>query len=116
MWSQHHFWVPYLNGAPYSQKVPLLFWMIHAGWLVFGVNDVWPRVLEVLIGAAQLILAQALARRLFPERPWVARATPWLLLALSFAFLFGVQIMYEVLLSVWVLAAFLCLTPTSKRA
>ena len=71
--------VPYINGAPYSQKVPLLFWMIHAGWFVFGVNDIWPRVLEVLIGAAQLILAQMLARRLFPQRPWVARATPWML-------------------------------------
>ncbi|MEO7149027.1 MAG: glycosyltransferase family 39 protein [Rhodanobacteraceae bacterium] len=116
MWSQHHFWVPTLNGAPYSQKAPLLYWMIHAGWWVFGVNDVWPRVREVLIGVAQLILAQTLARRLFPERPWVVRATPWMLLALSFAFLFGLQIMYEVLLSVWVLAAFLCLVPSTRTA
>ena len=115
MWSQHHWLVPWINGAPYSQKVPLLFWMIHAGWFVFGVNDVWPRVLEVLIGAAQLILAQALARRLFPHRPWVARATPWMLAALSFAFLFGLQSMYEVLLSVFVLGALLCLAPTPKR-
>jgi len=117
MWSQHHWLVPWINGAPYSQKVPLLFWMIHAGWFVCGVNDVWPRVLEVLIGAAQLILAQALARRLFSQRPWVvARATPWMLAALSFAFLFGLQIMYEVLLSVFVLGALLCLAPAPKRA
>lgn len=115
MWTHHQFWVPHINGAPYSQKVPLLFWMIHAGWAVFGVNDIWPRVLEVLIGAVQLILAQTLARRLFPERPWVAHATPWMLLALSFAFLFGLQIMYEVLLSVWVLAALLCLAREKPR-
>ncbi|HWG10684.1 MAG TPA: glycosyl transferase [Rhodanobacteraceae bacterium] len=116
MWARHQFWVPYINGAPYSQKVPLLFWMIHAGWLVFGVNDVWPRVLELLIGAAQLILAQRMARRLFPQDPWVTRATPWMLAALSFAFLFGLQIMYEVLLSVWVLGALLCLAPSRGRA
>ena len=116
MWSRQQFWVPFLNGEPYSQKVPLLFWMIHAGWAAFGVNDTWPRVLAVLIGATQLILAQVLARRLFPERPWIARAAPWLLAALSFAFLFDLQIMYEVLLSAWVLAALVCLAPAPHRA
>lgn len=116
MWQGHHFLVPYLNGEPYSHKVPLLFWMIHAGWYVFGVNDIWPRVLEVGFGAVQLVLAATLARRLAPERPWVARATPWMLLALGYAFLFGLQIMYEVLLAVWVLAALLALTPKPHRA
>ncbi|GAP66419.1 PMT family glycosyltransferase, 4-amino-4-deoxy-L-arabinose transferase [Mizugakiibacter sediminis] len=115
MWHHHEFLVPHINGAPYSHKVPLLFWLIHAGWALFGVNDVWPRALEVLIGAAQLVLATALARRLFPERPWIARATPWMLMALSYAFLFDLQIMYEVLLAVWVLAALLCLAPRRDR-
>lgn len=115
MWSHHQFWVPHINGAPYSEKAPLLFWLIHAGWAVFGVNDVWPRVLMVLIGAVQLILAQALARRLFPEHAWIARTTPWLLLALSFGFLYGLQIMYDGLLAVWVLGALLCLVPGPRR-
>ncbi|MDN5923622.1 MAG: glycosyltransferase family 39 protein [Xanthomonadales bacterium] len=116
MWNGHHWIVPYLNGAPYSHKVPLLFWMIHAGWFVFGVNDIWPRVLEVLIGAAQLILVMLLAQRLFAERPWIARTTPWALLGLCYGFMFGLQIMYEVLLAVWVLAALLCLTPRHHRS
>lgn len=115
MWSHHQFWVPHINGAPYAQKAPLLFWMIHAGWAAFGVNDLWPRVLMVLVGAAQLVLAQALARRLFPERAWVARATPWLLLAFAYGFLYGLQIMYDGLLAVWVLAALLCLAPSPRR-
>jgi 4-amino-4-deoxy-L-arabinose transferase-like glycosyltransferase len=116
MWINHQFLVPHINGAPYAQKAPLLFWLIHAGWAVFGVNDIWPRILMVLIGAAQLILAQVLARRLFPERAWVARTTPWLLLALAFGFLYGLQIMYDGLLAVWVLAAALCLVPGRHRA
>ena len=62
------------------------------------------------------MLAATLARRLAPGRPWVARATPWMLLALGYAFLFGLQIMYEVLLAVWVLAALLTLTPKPHRA
>ena len=115
MWTHGHWLVPYNNGAPYSEKAPLLFWMIHAGWFAFGVNDVWPRVLEVVIGGSQLVLLAALARRLFPDRPWVGRAAPWMLLALSYAFLFGLQVMYDVLLAVWALAALLCLTREPSR-
>ena len=116
MWAHHQFLVPHINGVPYAQKAPLLFWLIHAGWAVLGVNDVWPRVLMVLIGAAQLILAQVLARRLFPQHAWVAHTAPWLLLALSFGFLFGLQIMYDGLLAVWVLAALVCLVPAREDA
>ena len=116
MWAHHQWLVPHINGEPYSEKVPLLFWMIHAGWALFGVSDVWPRILEVIFGGTQLVLASVLAARLFPARPWVAKATPWLLMAFAYAFLFGLQIMYEVLLCVWVLAALLCLTPTATRA
>lgn len=116
MWTQGHWLVPHINGQPYSEKAPLLFWLIQSGWFVFGVSDVWPRVLEVLIGGAQLVLVSLLARRLFPSRPWMAKAAPWLLLAFGYAFLFGLQIMYDVLLAVWTLAALLCLTPKLHRA
>ena len=116
MWSHGHWLVPYNNGQPYSEKAPLLFWLIHAGWFVFGADDIWPRVLEVLIGGAQLVLISMLARRLFPSRPWMTKAAPWMLLALGYAFLFGLQIMYDVLLAVWALAALLCLTPKLHRS
>jgi 4-amino-4-deoxy-L-arabinose transferase-like glycosyltransferase len=102
MWDQHQFLVPHINGHPYSHKVPLLFWLIHAGWAVGGVNDVWPRLLQVLIGAGWLAAAAALARRVFPLRPAAARMTPWFLIALAYPFLFGLQIMYEVLLALTV--------------
>nr|WP_255436576.1 glycosyltransferase family 39 protein [Rhodanobacter sp. PCA2] len=115
MWTQHHWLVPHINGEPYSEKAPLLFWLIQAGWAVFGVSDVWPRVLEVIFGGAQLVLISLLARRLFPARPWMAKAAPWSLLALSYAFLFGLQIMYDVLLAVWTLGALLCLVPGARR-
>jgi len=115
MWHRHSFLVPYLNGAPYSEKAPLLFWLIQLGWAIGGVGDVWPRLLEVMFGGTQLVLAAVLARRLFPERPWLARATPWLLLAFTYGFLFGLQIMYEVLLAVCVLAALLALVPGSRH-
>jgi 4-amino-4-deoxy-L-arabinose transferase-like glycosyltransferase len=116
MWLHHEWWVPHINGAPYSDKVPLLFWMIHAGWALFGVSDVWPRVLEVLFGGTELVLLALLARRLFPARPWAAKVAPWVLMGLGYAFFFGLQVMYEVLLAVWVLAALNCLVPCARRA
>jgi 4-amino-4-deoxy-L-arabinose transferase-like glycosyltransferase len=116
MFSHGHWLVPHINGQPYSEKAPLLFWLIEGGWFVFGVSDVWPRVLEVLVGGTQLVLVSLLARRLFPQRPWMAKAAPWMLLAFGYAFLFALQIMYDVLLAVWVLAALLCLTPKPRRS
>jgi 4-amino-4-deoxy-L-arabinose transferase-like glycosyltransferase len=116
MWQGHHWLVPYINGEPYSEKVPLLFWLIHAGWFVFGVNDVWPRLLEVIFGVAQLMLLWVLGRRLYPGRPWAARIVPWMAMALGYAFFFGLQIMYEVLLVDCVLGALLCLTQKPGRA
>lgn len=115
MWHRHSFIVPYLNGVPYSDKPPMLFWLIHLGWVIGGVGDVWPRLLEVLFGAAELVFAAVLAQRLFPDRVKVARAVPWVLLAFSYGFLFGLQTMYEVLLAACVLAALLCLTSSALR-
>ncbi len=116
MFNHGQWLVPHINGQPYSEKAPLLFWLIQAGWFAFGVSDIWPRVLEVLVGGVQLVLVSLLARRLFPQRPWMSKAAPWMLLAFAYAFLFGLQIMYDVLLSVWALAALLCLTPKPRRA
>lgn len=115
MWHRHSFLVPYLNGRPYSDKSPLLFWLIQLGWAAGGVGDLWPRLLEVMLGGAQLVLIAVLGRRLFPEPSWSARAAPWMLLAFTYAFLFGLQIMYEVLLADCVLAALLTLVPRPHR-
>lgn len=115
MWTRHSFLVPYLNGLPYSDKPPLLLWLIHLGWAVGGVGDVWPRLLEVMLGATELVLAAQLAKRLFPDKPVIGHITPWILMAFTYGFFFGLQVMYEVLLAVCVLAALLCLVPTPKR-
>ncbi len=105
MWNSGNFLVPTSNGEPYSHKVPLLFWLIHAGWAVGGVGGIWPRLLEVLIGLGVLLLARRLARIVFRESPLVGQLTPWLLGAFSYAFLFSLQIMYEMLLALCVLGA-----------
>ena len=52
-WEMHlhgNFLVPHLNGTPYSDKPPLLFWMINLGWLIAGLH-VWVVRLGTLIAS-----------------------------------------------------------------
>jgi len=67
MWTSGNFLVPHLNGVPYPDKPPLLFWLIHAGWAMFGVADWWPRIVPGLAGLAAMLTTAALARELWPE-------------------------------------------------
>src|ERR1700733_13781797 len=41
------FLVPHLNGVTYSEKPPLLFWLINLGWFVLGLHA-WAVRLGVL--------------------------------------------------------------------
>jgi 4-amino-4-deoxy-L-arabinose transferase-like glycosyltransferase len=77
MWLRHDWLVPHLNGSPYPDKPPLLFWGILLGWRVFGVNVWWPRLLPPLAALVCVFLLLHLARRLSPEEPG-ARALPFL--------------------------------------
>lgn len=109
MWDQGSWLVPLFNGAPYSHKTPLLPWLIHAGWLVGGVNDIWPRLLMVLLGATAIAQAGVLARRLYPSRPNLPALTAWAMAGFWFFFMFSLQIMYELPLTVAVLGGLLAL-------
>ena len=65
--------VPHLNGNPYSDKPPLLFWLVNAGWRLFGVSEWWARLVPCLFALGSLLLTARLARRLWPDREDVAR-------------------------------------------
>jgi 4-amino-4-deoxy-L-arabinose transferase-like glycosyltransferase len=84
MWTRGDFLVPYLNGEAYSHKPPLLFWLMQGGWWLFGVNELWPRLVAPLVGLGCLGLTALLARRLWPERPLAAALAPWLLFGCVF--------------------------------
>ena len=53
--------VPHLKGATYSHKPPLLFWLVLAGWKLFGVSAAWARVVGPLAGVAALALVAAIS-------------------------------------------------------
>jgi len=79
MWARGEFLVPYLNGEPYSHKPPLFFWLIHAGWWLFGVNEWVVRAVSPLLAVGTLLAAAQLSRRLWPDDAEAAQMTPWIL-------------------------------------
>lgn len=102
MWARGDFLVPFRNGVPYHHKPPLLFWLIHAGWALFGVNEWWPRLISPLFAAATLWLCARLARRLWPERVDVAPMAAYILLASLLYSYFASALMFDTMLAFFV--------------
>ena len=115
MWAGGDFLVPHLNGEPYSHKPPLLFWLIHAGWLVLGVNEWWARLVAPLFGLGSLALTHLLARRLWPERPEVAEAAPIVLLGGVFWGAFTTLTFFDMLVCFFALAALLGIVDAARN-
>lgn len=107
MWQRGDFWVPYLNGHTYSHKPPLLFWLMHVGWAIFGVNEWWPRLIGPLGALANLLLTRKIAELLWPGDKWVAMASPLVLLATLLWTVFATSTMFDILLTNCVLFAVL---------
>lgn len=107
MWLRGDFLVPHLNGEPYSHKPPLLFWLMQAGWAVFGVNDWWPRLVAPLFGLGSLVLMVPLARALWPQDQGIAKDAPYLLLGSLYWALFATLTMFDTLLAMTAMIALL---------
>ncbi|MBT3361659.1 MAG: glycosyltransferase family 39 protein [Rhodospirillales bacterium] len=99
MWLGGDFLVPHLNGETYSHKPPLLFWLINAGWAIFGVNDWWPRLVAPLFGLGTLFMTARLAGRLWPDRPDVARLAPFIVMGSLFFTIFTTLTMFDMILA-----------------
>lgn len=99
MWSRGDWLVPHLNGVPYSEKPPLLFWLMHAGWAVLGVNDWWPRLLPGLLALSLVALSRSLCKTVWPAELEARALVPWLVVG-SFGVAFYTQVvMFDLLLA-----------------
>jgi len=105
MWRGGNYLVPHLNGAPYSDKPPLLFWLIAAGWRVIGPVELWARLVGPVCGVASLALTAALARRLWPEWGVVSRIAPIILASTMVWLVYSTLLLFDTLLTVCVLLA-----------
>jgi 4-amino-4-deoxy-L-arabinose transferase-like glycosyltransferase len=110
-WEMHlrgDYLVPHLNGATYSHKPPLLFWLLNLGWAVFGVNEWWPRLVAPLFGLATLFATGALARRLWPDLDGDHQyAAPLILLGAFLATIYTTITMFDMMLAFMTVIAIL---------
>nr|WP_298411789.1 glycosyltransferase family 39 protein [uncultured Halomonas sp.] len=113
MWQQHQFLVPHMNGVPYSDKPPLMFWLIHLGWTLFGVNDAWPKLVSPLAALLAQLQLFRLARRLGDD-DYAWKATLILAAMLLWLTYSGV-LMFDVLLTACVLGAIVPLVSFDSR-
>ncbi len=104
-WEMHNtgnYLVPHLNGAPYSHKPPMLFWLMNVSWFIAGVQ-VWSARLVVLAAALlSLALLQRLALRVGKSER-VAGNSTWFLFGMVYFAGFSSAIMFDVLLTTCVL-------------
>lgn len=98
MWRDAQWLVPHLNGEPYGDHPPLLYWLIHLGWWLFGVDELWPFLVPVLFQAFGLLLAVRIARLLWP-RKGIGTTTALLLSGLLLWAAMSTALMFEFLLS-----------------
>lgn len=105
MWREHQFLVPLLNGDPYPHKPPLLFWLIEAGWAMFGVGEIWARTVAPLAGLAATLLTVRLSRELWPERPNLGLIAAMLLMSSGYWLVFATLTMFDMLVVATVVVA-----------
>jgi len=115
MWQGDSFLVPLKNGLPYSHKPPLLFWLVHAGWAAFGVNDWWPRLISPGFAFASLLLCRAVAGRLWPGQDGLNLAVPTVLLGSALWLIYSQALMFDILLGFWVLLGIWALVRQAER-
>ncbi|MFL6712398.1 MAG: ArnT family glycosyltransferase [Sulfurifustis sp.] len=114
MWVRGDYLVPYLNGAPYSDKPPLLFWIIHLGWAVFGVSEWWPRLVPPLFALGSVALSAQLARRLWPQQREIATTACWILFGTLFWAAFMTFVFFDMLVVGFTLLALLGLLAAAR--
>ncbi|MEJ1994885.1 MAG: glycosyltransferase family 39 protein [Limibacillus sp.] len=115
MWRDHSLLVPHLNGAVYSQKPPLLFWLVDLLWSITGVSGFGARLIAPFFGLLSIFLTALLARRLWPDEPQAAARAAWILATTGLFLVFGSLTMFDSLLMAATLLAIIGLIEQSRN-
>ena len=104
MWLRGDFLVPFLNDHPYSDKPPLLFWLMHIGWAIFGVNDWWPRLVPFFFSLATVFLTSYVAKTLWPSSGSVARMAAVILFGSLLWMVYSTATMFDMMVAFFTLS------------
>ena len=118
-WEMHlsgNWLVPTKNFAIYSDKPPLLFWLVNLVWLVTGVSEVAGRMVVPLAAALSIWLAAVLARSLWPQGRGVGGRAALALAGLAMFDLSAGLTMFDILLTVATLLGLIALVAAAEQA
>lgn len=114
MFNSGQWLVPTVNGVWYSDKSPLLFWLIAGGWEIFGAHTWVARVETLIVALGILLTLRRLAARLGMDARG-AESAMWLLAGCLGFTVFSTAIMFDLLLSLTVLGALHALLDLDAR-
>ena len=114
MYNSGQWLVPTVNGAWYSDKSPLLFWLIAGGWKIVGVHTWVARIEALIVALAMLLTLRRLAARLGMDAHG-AETAMWLLAGCLGFTVFSTAIMFDLLLALTVLGALHALLDLDDR-
>jgi 4-amino-4-deoxy-L-arabinose transferase-like glycosyltransferase len=104
-----------LNFEPYHHKPPLLFWLINLSWSIFGVSR-WAGLIPVCVSSLLVVfLTVKLAQKILPPEKFNAQRLAFLITGSVPFLIYSTLIMFDLTLTVFVLAAFLCLFPYKEE-
>lgn len=116
MLHNHHYWIPFWEGHPYSDKPPLLFWLFILGWKIFGIHLWWPQLVVMLFGLASIYVTYLMAQQLWSDDKIAIELTPFILIG-SFFWVWSVkQVAVDALLLFFVILALYSLLIAAKNA
>ena len=108
------FIVPLQNALPYAHKPPFLFWLLNLNWLLLGVNEVSLRCIPLLFSMFNITLLYKIGRLLWEEEK-IARYAAIILSSTLSYLLWSALIMFDIVLTFWVLLAVFSLLSASKK-
>lgn len=100
---RHDFLVPSLNFKPYTQKPPLLAWLINLGWLLAGYHRFIATLITSAFSFGCIAWIYAIARRLWPDNTQRATQAAWLGFGSVIMQVYGTLVFYDVMLTCFVL-------------
>lgn len=104
-----------LNFEPYSHKPPMLLWLINLFWAVFGLNR-WAALIPIILAQLTAVfLTVNLGKKILPPESDNADRATWLMLGSIPLLIYGTLMMFDVLLTVFVLSALITLVTYAEK-
>ena len=114
MFDKHSFVLPLINGEPYDHKMPILFWLIHLSWYIFGVNEFSFRFIPLIFALGNLFLTYKIYKILWQDDREGRVIAVWILAGTVLYIFYSSLLMFDIMLGFWVLLAVYGIIKASK--